>query len=323
MDESLHEKKQRLMRVRETFNHVSKAMGHGLGVPKYKPPNNNKIEPLTVNSDVQDYIKRLNQSIVVNKKRLPNNGFYKQSRALTSRVHRTKMGYSLDKAVQAPPVLITEQKYVKIPILTEKESIQPENKSKMPSLSPPPTFVVPDEIITDSEAMKNRNKLNRLIYEINEEDREIYNKFAREMNTREKNRKESMRQRYKDYIDFGLEESTRRSNRETKIQMFKEERPDLEWWEPFVETFKPETRGLHDLDCLEQLSKCKLFNEYEISKVYKVGVYKSPVAREIYKQTIKSANDFGQFLPAPKLLLALKIVEDEKEAKQQLKHLGK
>ena len=323
MDESLHEKRERLMRVRDTYNHVSQAMGHGLGVPQYKSPIKTKIEPLSVDSDVQGYIKRLNQSIVVNKQRIPNNSFYKQSRALTSRVNKTKIGFSLDKAVKTPPVLITEQKYVKIPILSEKDSITPERKNKMPSLSPPPTFVVPDEIITDSEAMRNRNRLNRLIYEINEEDREMYNRFAREMNTREKNRKSTMKQRYKDYIDFGLDESTRRSNRDTRIQMLKDERPDLEWWPTLVETFKPETRGLHDLDCLELLSKCKLFNEYEISKVYKVGAYKSPVAKEIYKQTIKTANDFGQFLPTPKLLLAFKIVEDEKVAKQQLKQLSK
>ena len=317
-DETPHQKRERLAKVRETYNYVSKAMGHGRGVPQYKPEPKNQFEPLTVHSDVQNYIRRLNESIVLSNPQSPTTPFHRQTRALTSRVNKFN-GSQINTILKSPPVLITQSKAAQIHILTEKEAITPENPHKMPSLEPPPTFVLPDDVFPQDDALKKKNDFNRLLNKINEENRDMFNSFAKEMNIREKKREEIIRQRYKDCLDFGAEESKRRSKRRFKLEMLKEEKQELEWWLPFVETFQPETRGMHDLDCVEMLSKCSSFSEFEIMGIYRKGVYKSPVAKEIYKQTLKAANEFGNFIPQNRLNFVFKAIEEEHAAIKQIR----
>lgn len=221
-------------------------------------------------------------------------------------------GYSIVNSIKSPRILMKKQYSTSVPFVSEKESITPESPHFIPDLGPKATFILPQEIVEDSLSSKKSNDLNKLEYKIKEDERRLLNDFANKMNVRETHREEIMKQRHKDFIQFGFEESNRRANRAQKIFEIRYLREnDWEWWSPLLDTFQTSTPGIYDLECLEDLSKLNELTEYNISKVFKKGAKKSPNAKEVYRKTLRLANEFGHFLSPAKLNLAFKTIDDK------------
>ncbi|EAX87192.1 hypothetical protein TVAG_313650 [Trichomonas vaginalis G3] len=312
MNETRNQKIQRLKQIREEFNGISHSLANGTGIPRLKIEHEADIEPLTINSDVKKYIDQINRTLVLDEPKVHRNAYQKQLIASSARIKRINNGYSIVNSIKSPRILMKKQYSTSVPFVSEKESITPESPHFIPDLGPKATFILPQEIVEDSLSSKKSNDLNKLEYKIKEDERRLLNDFANKMNVRETHREEIMKQRHKDFIQFGFEESNRRANRAQKIFEIRYLREnDWEWWSPLLDTFQTSTPGIYDLECLEDLSKLNELTEYNISKVFKKGAKKSPNAKEVYRKTLRLANEFGHFLSPAKLNLAFKTIDDK------------
>lgn len=311
MNETRNQKIQRLKQIRREFNGISQSIANGMGVPQLEFKKDTKLEPLSINSDVKKYIDQVNRTLVINEPESQHNIYQKQLGASSARIKRVNHGFSIINSLRTPRILMKMQTPARPPYLSEEESLAPQNPYNVPSLSPKATFILPPEIVQDSIANKRLNELKHLEYNIQEDERKIINDFANKMNARETHREEIMKQRHKDFIKYGFEESNRRANRAQRIYEIRSMREnDWDWWTSFIDTLQPSTPGIFDLDCLEQLANQDELNEYSVSKVYKKGAKRSPNAKEVYRKTLKLANDYGHFLLPSKLNYAFKMIDD-------------
>ena len=301
-EETRHQKELRLKREKERRQAILLTTTANL---KKRP----QIEPLTIDSDIQKYIRRLKQTEVLSEPVNPRHEFQQQVMSARQRMKKVKFGCSLERAVRSPPILMREQARPSLHILSEKEAITPSREYIVPQIKAPLSFILPDDLIS-SDAMRRENDLNKLKNRINEGDRKLYNDFAHEMNLREIRRESTMKQKYDDFIDFGMKESIRRDRRGIRIDDLRSTRSDLIWWNKFMDNFTIETKGNDDLDCVEELSKCTSFNELEIINVYKVGLSKSLIAADIFRKVIRQANEAGDFLTPVKLGMCFKLADD-------------
>lgn len=307
--ESVRMRTARLSRVRNTYNKISRSIVRGYKPPEAKRENVPELYPLNVNSNVGAMINYIKSSAVITSPRNTHNEFKAEINASSARVKQVRNGMSIFKAMQSTPRKIEIQPNDRVLIHDEPILYKQPKGYVVPQTELPPDLVLPTEVVSESGSALSLNELNTTIYKANEAERNLYNEYRAELNRMERRRESYIRTRYKDYLEFGLDESRRRADRAAKLAALEEksERKNDPWWPTFVQMFRPESKSLYDIECLTKLASLPKIDAANIGKMYSKSKQR---ARAEYRDIIRAANEAGNLIESLRLNMVFKNVDD-------------
>ena len=190
------------------------------------------------------------------------------------------------------------QEMPKNEILTEKQAITPTRKYLVPQMDPPIGYYIkhprPDMPIGDLSI----NGLKGIMFEMNETERKKNNEILEEINRRNMRREKSMRIKYQTYLKKGMKAATREARRQEALSVLKTKRRE-EWWPEYIESFKQEEHDPLELKILNELLKTSFDEPGIMTFLNTCEVENWPPW--LYKQMLRTANDYGKFMPPIKL----------------------
>ena len=253
----------------------------------------NALPGLTINDDINSMIREADEIYRVRSPRPIHKHFFEDIRNSEKRIMRVRCGQPINHVFTGKQKQYDLEEIPKSEKLSEKESITPSKEYVVPQLEPKLGFYNKNEEKITPLSAREENRLQGIIFRINEQDRQINNQILEDINRRNSRREKSMRLQYSTYLKKGMRAAQREAKRNEALSVLKTKREE-KWWPDFIESYKTECNSPEELNVLKELVNVK-FDELGLMQFLKI-CEEMNWPPWLYKQILHQANDAGHFM---------------------------